>query len=339
MFHGSTVATVTKLGLLASGLGLALACPRRSLRRSVGPGLLMLFASACGARTELGAPESFEAGEDAPIDARDAMIEEDAAEEDALPSIDQFVDSPVPTDCPDAGSTLVYVISSQNELLSFYPPTLAFTKIGNIACPVTGTATPYSMAVDRLGTAYSVFTDGSLWQISTATAACKATSYVPAVNGTPFYNFGMGYAGNNTTESLYVADATFNADSLGLATIDTKTFTRSFIGPFNPSLPRCELTGTGVGRLFAFCLNLTTTGSILAEIDRTNANIIAQNNLKVGSSTDAFAYAFWGGFFWIFTGATATTVTQYDPATFTETAVTTTTQTIVGAGVSTCAPQ
>ena len=251
----------------------------------------------------------------------------------------QFVDSPVPTDCPDAGATLVYVISSQNELFSFYPPTLVFTKIGNIACPSMG-ATPYSMAVDRLGTAYSVFDDGTLWQISTANAACKATSYMPAVTGTPFHNFGMGYAGDQTGESLYVADANFNSNSLGLATIDTKSFTRNFIAPFNPSLPRCELTGTGDGRLFAFCLHTSGTGSLLAEVDRTNANVIAENNLTVGDSSDAFAYAFWGGEFWIFTSpGTSTTVTKYDPGTMSESAVTTMPSTIVGAGVSTCAPQ
>lgn len=297
------------------------------------------LAAACGARTELLAP-SFEDAADVSVDARDAMIEEDVVEEDSLPTIDQFVDSPIPTDCPDAGATLVYVISSENELFSFYPPTLAFTKIGDIACPAMMGATPYSMAVDCLGTAYSVFNDGTLWQISTANAACKATSYTPSVMGTPFYNFGMGYAGDQTSESLYVADANFNTSSLGLATIDTKTFTRSFIGPFNPPLPRCELTGTGDGRLFAFCLHTSGNGSLLAEVNRTNANVIAENNLTVGDSSDAFAYAFWGGEFWIFTSpGKATTVTEYDPGTMSESTVTSMSSTIVGAGVSTCAPQ
>jgi hypothetical protein len=299
----------------------------------------VVLVVACGARTELLAPEPEDAA-DVRADHHDAMVEEDVVSEDVLPPIDQFTDSIIPTDCPDAGSTLVYIISSQNELFSFYPPTLAFTKIGTIACPVMNGATPYSMAVNRTGTAYSVFTDGNLWQISTANAACKATSYTPAVKGTPFYNFGMGYAGDMTSESLYVADASFNADSLGLATVDTKTFTRSFIGMFSPPLPRCELTGTGDGRLFAFCLHTSGSGSLIAEVDRTNAKVIAENNLTVGTSQDAFAYAFWGGFFWIFTapGGT-TTVTKYDPAMMTEATATTLSSTIVGAGVSTCAPQ
>ena len=295
-------------------------------------------ASGCGARTELGAPVVADApGEDVTID-HDAT-EEDAQEEDALPHIDQFVDAPIPTDCPDAGSTLVYLISSENELLSFYPPTLSFTKIGTIACP-GAQSTPYSMAVDRFGTAYSVFADGTLWQIDTANAACQATSYVPSVQDTPFYNFGMGFAGDQNSESLYLADARFSQNSQGLATLDTKTFTRNFIANFQPELPRCELTGTGDGRLFAFCLFTSGSGSEIAEIDPNTAKIIAVNQLKTGDTNDAFAYAFWGGYFWIFHGPNAsTTVVKYDPVAMTETNVTSIALTIVGAGVSTCAPQ
>ncbi len=258
---------------------------------AVGP-----LASGCGARTELGAPvvPDAEAGKDAPFD-HDAT-KEDVQEEDALPHIDQFVDAPIPTDCPDAGATLVYVLSSENELLSFYPPTLSFSTIGKIACPNTQSS-PYSMAVDRLGTAYSVFADGTLWQISTANASCKPTPYVPSVQDTPFYNFGMGFAGDQNGESLYVADAHFNQNSLGLATLDTTTFTRNFIADFQPELPRCELTGTGDGRLFAFCLFTTGSGSEIAEIDPKTAKVIAVNQLQVGQPNDAFAYAFWGGYF------------------------------------------
>ncbi|HEY1958877.1 MAG TPA: hypothetical protein VGH28_24865 [Polyangiaceae bacterium] len=304
------------------------------LGAGVGPAM-----AGCGARTELNAPIVAEAGKDVTVDQDATEEEEDAQEEDALPHIDQFVDAPIPTDCPDAGATLVYVISAENDLLSFYPPTLQFTNIGKIACPGT-TSTPYSMAVDRFGTAYSVFADGTLWQIDTANAACKSTPYVPSEQGTPFFNFGMGYAGDQNGESLYVADANFNSNSLGLATLDTKSFTRHFIADFQPELPRCELTGTGDGRLFALCVFTSGSGSEIAEIDPQSAKIVAVNQLKTGQSTDAFAYAFWGGSFWIFHGpGGSTSVVQYDPIAMTETTVTTLAQTIVGAGVSTCAPQ
>ena len=122
---------------------------------------------ACGARTELDAPELADAEIDAPKDVKHEAdaIAEDAIEE--LPTIDQFVDAPIPTDCPDAGSTLIYVLSGENDLYSFYPPTLAFTSIGMLDCPDPSGAGPFSMAVDRRGIAYSVFTDGNLFRVDT----------------------------------------------------------------------------------------------------------------------------------------------------------------------------
>jgi len=298
------------------------------------------LASGCGARTELVAPPLEDATPDIIAADHHDATSEDSAEEDVIPHIDQFVDSPIPTDCPDAGSTFVYVITAENKLYSFYPPSLGFTSIGTIACP-NAKSTPYSMAVDRKGTAFSVFADGTLWQISTANAACKPTSYVPSPQGTPFFNFGMGFVGTQTTDTLYVCDANFNSvNSKGLATIDTTSFKRNFVANFQPELPRCELTGTGDGRLFAFCL-VNSGGSEIAEIDPATAKVIAVNQLKVGNVNDAFAYAFWGGYFWIFHGpGGSTTVVQYDPVTFSETDVKTLQgETIVGAGVSTCAPQ
>jgi hypothetical protein len=286
----------------------------------------------------LDSPEETDAEPDAVVVHHDASVH-DAAEEDALPTIDAFLpDVPILTDCPDAGSTLIYLITEENELLSFYPPTLAFTKIGNISCPTN--ATPFSMGVDRLGTAYSSFTNGGLFRINTADAGCQATTYAPDQAG--FKTFCMGYASaSDGGDTLYVADCSSGptVDSLGLGSIDTTSFVLTFIGSFNPTLPSCELTGTGDGRLFAYCVN-QTTGSEIVQIDETNANVIASNPLVVGSPNDGFAFAFWGGVFWIFTtpGGTST-VTRYDPATQSETTATTFPGSIVGAGVSTCAPE
>ena len=320
----------------------------RALRAS---SLLVLTACvggtflACGSRTGLLAPDEAPldaAGDvrDAGKDARDSGRDADAQEEDALPTIDATKDviKPPPLGCDDAGSTQIYVITSQNELVAFYPPTLSFQKVGNIACP-SGGSTPFSMAVNRAGTAYSVFTDGHLFRISTANAACQSTTF--AVNQLGFQVFGMGYSGDQLTESLYVADSDFNNPSKGLATVDTTTFKLASVGPFVPQLPRCELTGTGDGHLYAFCLKQGgVTGSILAEVDRTNGKVIAQNSLKVGDQNDAFAFSFWGGDFYIFTAPSGpSTVTKYDPVAQTETVVASHPSTIVGAGVSTCAPQ
>jgi hypothetical protein len=128
--------------------------------------------------------------------------------------------------------------------------------------------------------------------------------------------------------------------SKGLATIDTSKFLLNYIGPFNPAIPRCELTGTGDGRLFGYWPNTQGSGSNIGQIDPKSAAVTGVDPLKVGGPNDAFAFAFWGGYFWIFTSpGGASTVTRFDPLTLQEVAATTYGDTIVGAGVSTCAPQ
>jgi hypothetical protein len=303
--------------------------PARALLGLVAFVLPAVTASACGARTGLrGTAGSLDATADADAhtDARDAQDEdvvEDVVEEDAPD--DAFPDVPIVGDCPDAGATLVYLLGAQSELYSFYPPTLAFKSIGTIACPNTSSS-PNSMAVTRTGIAFAGFLDGQLFEVSTSNAACKATPYTSSQLG--WLTFGMGYAGEaDGGETLYVAGngSTF---SKGLGFIDTTSFT----------LNNCELSGTGAGQLFGYCP--FNSGAYLQEIDPATAKILSSHQLGVGGNTTAFAFAFWGGDFWIFTatGGNGSTVTQYDPNTQSETPVATAPIQIVGAGVSTCAP-
>ena len=307
-------------------------------------GFTAALAGGCGARTgllesepQIEPPAGTDGGIDAPAEG-DTL----AAEEDALPPIDNSVgDVHVFSECPDASATLVYLITEQNDLLSFYPPTLAFRLVGKVSCPGTSSV-PFSMAVDRHGVAYSSFGDGQLFQVSTGNAACKATPFVPDQRG--FSNFCMGYAGlPDGGERLYVVDCSGHAatNSQGLGWVDTSNFRLSFIGPFHPAEPSCELTGTGDGRLFGFCVK-PNGGSSVVQIDPNDARIVAENPLAVGQPNDGFAFAYWGGVFWIFTtaspGATST-VTRWDPDTLNEANVATYPAGIVGAGVSTCAPE
>jgi hypothetical protein len=302
-------------------------------------GLLLVAAASggCGARTGLAAPRPPDASVDHAADAKhdadaDADVIEDAPEEDVV-----FPDVPVVTSCVEAGVTYIYLITEQNELYSFYPPTLAFAPIGHISCPTT--ATPFSMGVDRSGIAYSVFTNGDLFRISTANAACQPTKYV--ANQQDFTTFGMGFSGAaDAGETLYVSQTASVAPFLG--SIDTTSFALNVIGQFQPKTGgRCELTGTGDGRLFAFCLPVVGLGGDILQLDPSTAQILSETSVGVGGSNDAFAYAFWGGDFWLFTapGAVSTTVTKYDPVAHTATAVATFQYTVVGAGVSTCAPE
>ena len=296
---------------------------------------------ACGSRTGFSLDDELVTEPDDA--ATDALVRTDASRRDvfvppdSLPPIDSRPNVDVRrNDCPDADATLVYVISSDYRLYSFYPPTATFVPIGQIACP--SGATPYSMAVDRKGKAYVVFTDGRLFQVSTSTAACVATAFVPGQSG--FRTFGMGFVSNTggPEETLFVAEGDgTSATSSGIAAIDTTTFKLGFIGGMSPPQSRVELTGTGDGRLFGYSPN--NSGSKIIQIDKTSGNVVGVDPVAAGGSNDAFAFAFWGGDFWIFTGPSTTGVYRYRATDKTTTFVTNAPALIVGAGVSTCAPQ
>ena len=270
-------------------------------------------------------PEA-EAGTDAPLDV-------------------QFRDVPVVDLCPDAGATLVYLLSADNSPAgaSILRRRSRWTSIGlAIACG-DGTSGPFSMAVDRRGIAYSVFNDGSLFRVDTASAppACRRRSRPDSTASRP-----SEWASSRTSATPARRSSSTRptrrrkGNSLGLATIDVGSYVLRFTGSFNPAIPGAELTGTSDGRLYAFFTNAAGSGSHIVELDKATAAITTDDPLQVGSPTDGYAFAVWGGVFWVFTSsASGTQVTEFDPATKTETAVTTFATEIVGAGVSTCAPQ
>jgi hypothetical protein len=312
-------------------------------------GLLPTLPVACGSKTGLLVAEPSPDAEapDASVDVivrhpEAAPVEEDAAEEDALPPIDVTLPPPF-NDCPDAASTLIYVITQTNQLLSFYPPTATFsTVIGNISCP--SSSTPFSMAVDRNGIAYIVFGDGELFEVDTQGPAlpCRPTGFVMQP-GFSFAGFGMGFSHNNgdAGETLYVASgmATGAPGPPQLATIDTTSFALRVVGNFNPTIDNTELTGTGAGDLFGF--HATDGGSGIAQVDKSNAQVFAESPLPGVFQGQGWAFAFWGGDFYTFTApvSPSTVVTRFRPSDHSIVQVAQTGDLIVGAGVSTCAPQ
>ncbi len=303
-------------------------------------GATILSAFACGARTGLDVPPApvVDAGSDV-VDAGPDVF-------DAPPDVvDAPPDAPVVVgDCVDAGITYIYVITEENFLYGYYPPSNEFHFIGVIACPAPPGDTPFSMAVDRKGTAYVVFSPGgNLFQVSTADASCQATSFVPHQGGFPA-TFGMGFSAdlNDPGETLYVAGDSTATTPESLATIDTTTFQLSLVGPFSQPIGNAELTGTGDSKLYGF--GVASPIIHLAEIDKPTASILSDTflTLPTGDTLVAWAFAFWGGNFYFFSAAQegSSTVSVYTPGGSTSTAqVNTIDKTIVGAGVSTCAPQ
>ena len=310
----------------------------------------LLLLVACGSRTGLFVDDDGftnfpieDAGPDARRDGgRDASDLEDAPPPlDVRPPID--VDQ---TDCPDAEAQLVYTITSTYDLQSFNPDTGQFRQIGRIACPAPANATPFSMAVDWRGIAYILFTNEELFRVSTATAACISTPYTPRQSN--FGLFGMGFATNSVgpTETLYVAGDEQARDerplgARGLARITPGSFNLTAVGDFFPTIESAELTGTGDGRLFAFYRKQgNSPPSYIGEINPNTGQVIGErrfNNVDQGSG---WAFAYWGGDFYMFHApGQSTRVTRWRPSDDSVTQVATTPLTIVGAGVSTCAPQ
>lgn len=305
--------------------------PSRAVRWSVAA-LAAALAAACGARSALRVDEvaTGEGGgepiEDAGPDVPDVK--------DAAPDV--YV-----ADCLEAGVPYIYLVSSENNLYSFNPGDGSIILRGPLTCASNGSA-PFSMSVDREGTAYVLYNDGQLYRVSAFDASCEPTDFVPGQQG--FNLFGMGFSTNEggPDETLYVAEINFQGPSLGLAKIDTDTLDLSYIGSFseNPGFA-LEMTGTGDGRLFGYFLDSPGPGGHVVEIDKDTADILSSTPISAGPMGSSLAFAFWGGDFYIFTsdGSGITEVTQYRPSDGSVQLFTTLAATVVGAGVSTCAPQ
>jgi hypothetical protein len=290
--------------------------------------LLAALSSSCGARSTLydGVYQS-----SSPHDASG-----DDAGFDELPPVQT---TPLPdvvvSNCTDPGVLYIYLVTLQNELWTFDPKTGALVTVGTLDCPTS--STPFSMAVDRQGTAYVIYSDGELFRVSTRTAACSATAFVPP---NPAYDkFGMGFVGdsNGATDTLYIATVAMPSE---LATLGLQTFVPAPVGEL--SLESAELTGTVDGRLFAFYS--TGSSSAIAELDAKTAGVVSNTNLADLPQNSGWAFGLWGGDFYLFTGSTKdlqspSLLTRYRPSDGSQTTIMTLPQTVVGAGVSTCASQ
>jgi hypothetical protein len=245
-------------------------------------------------------------------------------------------------DCSEAAK-LVYVVTIEKALYSFRPNTLTFSKVGTLNCDA-GTATPNSMAVDRSGVAWVNYTDSSLFKVSTKDATCEPTSYARLQN--EWERLGMAFSSNSagsTDETLFVmATKKGQNRNPGLGTIDLRTMKLSVIGDYTGPLQSSqngELTGSGDGRLFGF---FSTQPASFAEVLKATAATPTVRTLDGVDTGVGLAFSFWGGDFWFYTAAKGETskVTQLKYATDQSLSIVKSDLgfTIVGAGVSTCAP-
>lgn len=249
---------------------------------------------------------------------------------------------------------LVYLVDESYRLLSFNPRDgkNELKLLGDINCPAGpsfggGSATPFSMSVDRDARAWVLYNSGEIFWVNTKDLGCKDSGFKPAQDG--FETFGMGFVtdGMGTeAETLYVTGGSHLSPGKGrMASINKKSLGLSAIGPLPDTENGPELTGTGRGELWAYFPGMRD--SFVALMDKGTGVPAKQYPIPpLPGSVRAWAFAHWGGRFYIF-------VTVYDPAlgsnnsqiqmfTPDDGQVTLIMDKlpymIVGAGVSTCAP-
>ena len=268
--------------------------------------------------------------------------------------------------CSADGVDLIYVVDTQRRLLSFDPRRIGagnpFQLIGTLNCPNPGTslqpgggtATPFSMAVDRDATAWILYSSGKLFKVSTADASCQETAFVTRQNvgGQQWNLFGMGFvtdAAGGDTEKLWIGGGNVDATTSGsLGWIDSTSLAVNRVAAIGPSAEySAEFTGLGDATLWAFFPD-TRALAFVQQLDKTTGAGIGNRvsfDLAAGTRTvAAWAFAQWGGKFYVFI-TTTDILTEYpsvheiDRATGAHrVAIPDHPYAIVGAGVSTCAP-
>lgn len=238
----------------------------------------------------------------------------------------------------------IYVVDNDRSLLRFEPDTRYLTQIGRLDCPVSAGGSPFSMAIDRSGTAWVLYNTGEVFRVSTLDASCERTTFERNQRG--FEVFGMGFATTaegSSEETLYLAGGSaigVGARDSQLGKLDLQSLAITSIGTVSGSP---ELTGTADAQLWGFSPAGFEAGSI-EQFDKTNARVLS--SLALGQleseGAEAWAFAFWGGAFYVFiktffTPSTEIWKIERDSGRVTR-VVASTGHDIVGAGVSTCAP-
>lgn len=249
-----------------------------------------------------------------------------------------------------AGTESIYAVDRDNILYRFDPtasPQQAFEVVGPLGCTPDG-PTPYDMTVARDGYAHVLYgsygafsTEAYTFRVDVNDGACDGFSWVQT-GSADFWMFSMGFvsdAPGSSTETLYLVDN--DATPARLAYVDKDT---GMIVPVGTLPSEGDFLGTGDAELWGFFPELNPPA--VMRIDKANGETLetipADGLPAITGGGFAYAFAFWGGSFYIFYvidgihGSTNVwkldmdgTLTLHMPDTGLR---------IVGAGVSTCVP-
>jgi hypothetical protein len=232
-------------------------------------------------------------------------------------------------------SRWIYTVDTNSTFSRFDPDTLKFTDIAKLQC--SASSTPFSMAVDQNAVAWVLYQDGKLYKVDTTTAKCEATSYQDAT----FKVFGMGFMfdPNTNKDTLYIAGGPQLTTSgmCSLATVSMPSLQVTTLGQVKEGWP--ELSGTGDGSLWGFypADSSAKYQAAMVRLDPKNGAALETYHYANVTEAGSWAMKFWGGKFWIFVGNSIYAVDRDSPKTA-KSIMTNTGRSIVGAGVSTCAP-
>ena len=268
--------------------------------------------------------------------------------------------------CSADGVDLIYVADKNFRLLSFDPRLVGagqpFRVIGPLSCQAgpsvpdwtdPGPATPFSMAVDRNAVAWVLYTSGQIMNVSTQDGACSVSPFQPrqSAGGRTWDLFGMGFVTDTAggdTEKLWLGGGNADAQELGdLGWVNPPgAFNIQRVGPMTTQSEYSpELTGLGDATLWGFYPGLSS--AFVQQIDKTTGGPTGPQRTipgGLGGTVAAWAFAQWGGKFYLFVTTTNgltenSTVRTIDRQTGQYQVVAQNLPyTIVGAGVSTCAP-
>lgn len=260
---------------------------------------------------------------------------------DAAPLRDVGPDvDPLPPEIPcSEEGTWIYVINHQHELYRFDPPLRLFHLISTLDCPTAGQ--PFSMAVSRSNVAYVLYYEPgvvascvALNAVDVITGQCLGPTGFDCANTYGFNLFGMGYAtlGPDTgQEKLYIMKGwdsepwLANLEPEDGTVIPLVEIDDDFLG---------EMTGNSLGELFGF---FNEYPSKVGRIDTSTGQLHDVVELPEEVNGGASAVAYWGGSFYVFASSGysgdvyrvwGNNTTHHMSFPFS----------IVGAGVSTCAP-
>ena len=269
--------------------------------------------------------------------------------------------TPTPAACANPATQRVYALDVAGELFSFDPTAVAgtahgFTRIGTLACsagsalpPFTDPATPYSISVDDSARAWVLYTSGELFLVSTSSASCAASSFVPSqmTGGATWSLFGAAFSTDSTAspaERMWISGGATDGTLGHLGKVDPSTLAVTTVGTIGGgNALRPDLTGLSDATLWGFFPNPNGTSAV-QQIDKTSGALVGSPFAMTTTGMDAWAVAHWGGQFYLFVSTTQgmtsnETIRKIDRATGSQSTLAQNLPfTIVAAASSTCAP-